>query len=641
MTTSTPRAPLTIRCADRRPVVAPLHGTRRVWLGTSILLAALAQILGSCSTPADYRREADAATYQIIDTARQSLLGHSEPFTIETPADTLRRRLLLDQVLPHSDPSSLGSHDVSRIEQWPDDSYFEPQSAQPAVPWSTTGTLKLALLDALQIGARNSREYQLQKELVFQAGLALDLERDHFGLTWAGLLNGELERDLSADPNTTSAFGSGSLGVAKRFENGIFMTLNLAFDLVKLLTPGNDSSLGSFADATIGIPLLRGSSTFVVTEPLKQAEREVIYAIYGFERFKRVFAVQIATDYYGVMQLRHEVDNELENYRYLIEATRRARRMAEAQRLDAIQVDQTEQDELKARDTWVQAIRAYEQKLDQFKQSLGLPVDARIELDMKEFDMLVDVSRFATRPAERQRVPADAPVVITPPSRIGGGPFEVAPETAVIVALKNRLDLRIAIGRILDGQRHVAVDADRLRADLTLLGSGSIGERRTISDASLPNGQLRASEARYSVLGVLNLPLERTAERNVFRNSEIEFERSVRAAQQFEDQVKFEVREDLRVLLEARERLQIQDQSLQLARRRVDVTSRLLQVGRASARDVLEAQTDLTDSKNAFSLERVRYRLAELALQRDLDLLQVNEQGLWKELDPKSLTEGG
>jgi outer membrane protein TolC len=67
----------------------------------------------------------------------------------------------------------------------------------------------------------------------------------------------------------------------------------------------------------------------------------------------------------------------------------------------------------------------------------------------------------------------------------------------------------------------------------------------------------------------------------------------------------------------------------------------LLQVGRASARDVLEAQTDLTDSKNAFSLERVRYRLAELALQRDLDLLQVNEQGLWKELDPKSLTEGG
>jgi outer membrane protein TolC len=256
--------------------------------------------------------------------------------------------------------------------------------------------------------------------------------------------------------------------------------------------------------------------------------------------------------------------------------------------------------------------------------------------------MLADVSRFATRPPETQRVLADAPVVVTQPTREGGGPFELAPETAVIVALRHRLDLRVAIGRILDSQRGVAVTADRLRADLNLLGSASYGERRTISDASLPNGQLHTNQGTYSVLGVLNLPLERTAERNVFRNSEIEFERAVRTAQQFEDQVKFEVREDLRVLLEARERLQVQQQSLQLAQRRVDITSRFIQVGRASARDVLDAQTDLTDSKNAFSLERMRYRLAELALQRDLDLLQVNEQGLWTELDPKSLgTEGG
>jgi hypothetical protein len=122
-----------------------------------MLLTASAGILGSCASPAEYRTEADAASYDIIDTARKSLLGHSEPFTIETPADTLRRRLLLDQGLPQSDPASLGSRDIHRIEQWPDDTYFEPQSEQPAIPWSTAGTLKLALLDALQIGARNSR----------------------------------------------------------------------------------------------------------------------------------------------------------------------------------------------------------------------------------------------------------------------------------------------------------------------------------------------------------------------------------------------------------------------------------------------------------------------------------------------------
>jgi hypothetical protein len=34
----------------------------------------------------------------------------------------------------------------------------------------------------------------------------------------------------------------------------------------------------------------------------------------------------------------------------------------------------------------------------------------------------------------------------------------------------------------------------------------------------------------------------------------------------------------------------------------------------------------------------VRYRLAELALQRDLDILEVGPDGLWTELDPQTLS---
>jgi hypothetical protein len=37
----------------------------------------------------------------------------------------------------------------------------------------------------------------------------------------------------------------------------------------------------------------------------------------------------------------------------------------------------------------------------------------------------------------------------------------------------------------------------------------------------------------------------------------------------------------------------------------------------------------------------VRYRVAELALQRDLDLLQVDGNGLWTEVDPATLVAGG
>jgi outer membrane protein TolC len=227
---------------------------------------------------------------------------------------------------------------------------------------------------------------------------------------------------------------------------------------------------------------------------------------------------------------------------------------------------------------------------------------------------------------------------VVPPGRAGGGPFELDPNDAVAIALENRLDLRVAVGRVFDAQRAVAVSADQLRADLTLLGNASLGARRTTGDATTPDSHLRPSQGDYSVLALLGLPLERTAERNLYRNSLIDFEAIVRAVQQSEDDVKFQVREDLRVLQEARERLIIQVQSLALAERRVDVTSRLVQVGRAEARDYLEAQSDLTDAKNALSLERVRYRVAELTLQRDLDLLEIDARGLWTELDPSTLT---
>ena len=594
--------------------------------------AASAILLLGCHAPPAERASADAAAYNIIGEVQEAQLGQRDPFTIESPADTLRRRLLLDQALPSADPASLGSHDVQRIEQWPDPEYGITPPEAPAPAWDTRTSVKLSLFDALAIGAQNSRDYQTQKELVFQTALALDLERDHFRQTWVGLLNGDIQRDFESDPKVTSATGSGTLGVAKRFKNGALMTVNLAFDLLKLLTQGKDASYGLFGDATIAMPLLRGSGRFVVEEPLRQAEREVIYSIYGFERFKRAFAVEVAGEYYAVLELQAEVDNEHENYLWLIEATRRARRMADAQRLEESQVDQTQQDELKARDAWVQAIRAYESRLDRFKLVLGLPVDAAIELDRAELEQLAQSTSFPAPPPQDTQVPADQPVVVIPPGREGGGPFELSPEDAVLLALENRLDLRVAIGRVFDSQRAVAVSADQLRADLTLLGNVRVGRRRELSGTDV-----EVDQGTYSFQAPVVLPLERTSERNLYRDSLIEFERFVREVQQTEDLVKFQVREDLRVLQEARERLVIQTQQLALAERRVDVTSRLVQVARAEARDYLEAQSDLTDSKNALALERVRYRLAELALQRDLDLLRIDPDGLWTEIDPAAL----
>lgn len=616
------------------------------------VVSALAICQVGCRSPGEYRQQADGVAYEIITEKQAQVLGRTEPFTIETPADTLRRRLLLDQHLLYTANASLGSRDADPIKQWPSDDYLKAQDVEDPLTGSfeTGDRLELTLVDALQIAAHESRTYQSRKEAVFEAALRLDLERDAFRLTWSGVLEGlseaELERQVviddrgTTDGQTVSGVESGaSLGLLQRFKNGITFTGLLGIDLVSLLTQNRMFSRGVYADASISVPLMRGAGEFVVTEPLTQAERDVVYAIYEFERFKREFAVGVADDYFGVLRAADQVQNEEENYRGLITSTRRARRLADAGRLTEVQVDQSVQDELRARNRWVAAAETLQRRLDAFKLTLGLSPDANVELDRAELEALAARAERVL-PTEEPRDPegpaeaADAPTLLRPPGEGPKGLYELEEPTAIRVALERRLDLRAVLGRVYDAQRGVAVAADQLRADITLLGSGFAGERRNLSTAALDDADLRVDEGVYSALLTVDLPLERTAERNAYRLSLIGFEQAIRNLQELEDEIKLAVRNRLSELLEARETLQIQALAVAVAQRRVDRETLLMEAGRAEVRDLLEAQDALVSAQNTLTAALVSYRVGELALQRDLGVLAVNEKGLWQEFDP-------
>ena len=656
------------------------HMCNRLILVGSLGVALATWIFGCRAS--DYRRDADRVSYDIVQQKQTEALGRTEPFSIESPAATLRRRLLLDQQLPYSADASLGAKDVQPIKQWPDPDYVEKTDATDEFIDSLAAqeSLLLSLTDALRIAAHESREYQAQKESVFQTALRLDLERDSFRRTWTGILEGLFESNLEqqvalddkghTDLQTVNGLEYGPIGsFSQRFKNGLSFTGQIGLDMVSLLTQDRLYSRGIFADVTITMPLLRGAGEFVVTEPLTQAERDVVYAIYAFEQYKRQFAVNIATDYLSVLRLLDSVSNAEDNYRRLIISTRRAQSLADTGRLPGIQVDQSRQDELRARNQWVSAQESYQRQLDAFKLSLGLPVDARIELDRGELDALTEAMREmlpeemtgmspasapapdeslvsgqtgdappASQPADQDLLAstpaADAPIELIPPGRGRPGRYELDETAAIVTALSNRLDLRIAVGQLYDSQRTVAVAADQLRADLTLLGSGSAGARRTLASVSQRDSILRPDEGQYSVLMTLDLPFERTSERNVYRASLIQFEQAVRDVQALEDQVKLDVRNDLSRLLEAREGIQIQAEAVKVAERRVDSTNELFEAGRVEIRDVLEAQDALVTAQNALTAALVNYRVGELNLQRDLDVLAVDEKGLWREYEP-------
>ena len=494
-----------------------------------------------------------------------------------------------------------------------------------------------------------------EKEQVFQSALQLDLERNEFRRIWSSALKGlyqaQLEQEVVVDKKGNTDLQTvsdleygGTAGLTQQFKNGLTFTGLVGLDLVSLLTQDKLFSRGVYADASISVPLLRGAGEFVVTEPLTQAERNVVYALYQFEQFKHEFAVQVATDYLGVLRQKDQVQNQEKNYQSLITSTRRARRLADAGRLSEIQVDQSRQSELSARNRWVAAVESYQRRLDAFKLTLGVPADADIELDPAELENLVSRAQRVL-PSEEGRdgdgpaPPADEPITLVPPGHGVSGPYELKEAEAVLLALDHRLDLRVALGRAYDAQRGVAIAADRLRADLTLLGSGSIGQRRNLSSVAQADANLRPEEGSYSALLTLDLPLERTAERNAYRMSFIGFEQAVRGLQQLEDEIKLAVRNRLSELLEARETIQIQAMAVTVAQRRVNSTNLFLEAGRAEIRDVLEAQDSLVTAQNTLTAALVSYRVGELAVQRDLGLLDVDERGLWREYVPENRTD--
>jgi outer membrane protein TolC len=135
----------------------------------------------------------------------------------------------------------------------------------------------------------------------------------------------------------------------------------------------------------------------------------------------------------------------------------------------------------------------------------------------------------------------------------------------------------------------------------------------------------------FSAWLTLDLPFERTAEAVSYRNRFIELAQAVRDVQKLEDTVKIEIRNRLRELFEARKTLVIQAQAVALAEKRVRSISLFMEAGRAETRDLLEAQDSLLTAQNSLTAARVDYRIAELDIQRDMGVLVVTDNGLWKE----------
>ena len=507
-----------------------------------------------------YRESADREAYRIIERKQKEAFGEARPFSVEPPTQ-------------------------DRLTE----AYRQAAEGRGGEEKSLLLTLPLAL----EIAAKYSRSYQTQKEVLYLAALDLSLTRFQYRPHLAETLKGQYRRtDADEEVEGDSAFS-----ISQLLATGGTIGLSLTTDLLRFLTGDPRQVASSQLAVSLTQPLWRGAGWRIAQENLTQAERDAIYALRSFERFRQSFAVNVASSFYRALQQRDAVRNAENHYRTLARSRERAEALAEAGRLPSFQVDQAKQDELSARDRWQRTRERYADILDDLKIQLGIPVDVPIALDEDEISRL----RQARLKAPKMTL-----------------------EEALELAPHHRLDFLTVVDRVADAERKVEVARNGLSPDLDLNLGATVA-----TEANKPFRFRSDTAVRTAGLG-LNLPINRKAERNAYRAALIRLEQSRREQAQAQDELKRDVRRAWRRLDEARESYRIQEQSVALAQRRVESVSLLLEAGRASTRDLLEAQNALLSAQDALTAALVDYRLALLELWRDTGLLRVDERGIWQ-----------
>ena len=304
------------------------------------------------------------------------------------------------------------------------------------------------------------------------------------------------------------------------------------------------------------------------------------------------------------------------------------------------QFEQAHQSELSSKASWIASCQSFESTKDNFKMTLGLPPDARIE---PREDDLVELEKYVGRFARLRQSEYDmgkddenGQIVLDDPDSVDEGDLKRRTDIAIDIAFSNRLDFVTSRDRVEDAQRQLLLAEDSLRAEVTLGASASnfadtVGPKSRRSGVN--HGRFHPREWSANPILTIDLPIERRRERNAYRNALIAVESAVRSYQQEEDSLKNTIRSGMRAMNQTKDNLQIQYMAMNLAERRVRNQEILLQAGRADMTVMLEAQDSLVQAKNSLYSAMINYKNEELALQRDLGLLEVSVNGTWKEAD--------
>ncbi len=525
-------------------LLRPVNFLRRAAIASPMLVAA-------CWSPTANRDSADAQVYSILAKTAQTVTGETRPFAVERPTDTLRRRLA-----------------------------------------DKPGPSHLTLTQALDVAAENSREFQRQKEQLYLAALNLTRSQHDFVFRFGG--GGNAEVAGQSDETADAAIGD-DLSASATSVTGTRLVASFANTFLRSVIHGGTFDGSSILNLTLTQPLLRGAGRRIVREPLTQAERDVVYAMRDFERFRADFATSVVGDYWNVVAQVADLANVEANYQSLAQSREQIEELYRAGRRTITDLGRAKQSEYSADAQRVAAKNRLQTSLDRFKLTLGLPVTAELELDSAELDQV---------------------------KARGVEPVQIDERSAVDLALERRFDHRTAVDEVEDAGRRILVAEDALTMAL------DFSVALNVPSESGKGLNLDWSRVNWAAGFELDLALDKLAERNAYRSSLIAFDAAIRAREASGDQIAADVRGSLRDIRSAMDTYRIQSVAVDLATQRVEATTDLYDAGRVEALEKLDAQDALLQAQLDLTRATVDYAIARLQLMNDLEGIRLESQGL-------------
>ena len=267
----------------------------------------------------------------------------------------------------------------------------------------------LAMNQAIELGLIHSRDYQQQLENTYLAALNLTFQRYRFDVRPRSFL-GEPGFDLfyQHQPGDQSnlQFEDVVIGARRLFPTGAQLVVELTNDTIWLLSGANSQASASGLAYSLVQPFMLNGGREIVLESLTQSERNVVYAIRDFARFRKNFYVTVLTGsravplpgssgggelaylirgersptvgYYMLLYMLQRARNQSTNVRSLNNLIRNLVALGEAGRATSLDVTQLLSSYENARRRELFLVQFFRNELDRFKLQLGLPPNMEI-----------------------------------------------------------------------------------------------------------------------------------------------------------------------------------------------------------------------------------------------------------------------